>query len=167
MENFAYKIEDYLQKKLLLYHELTLILKQEKEFIVDMDTEALWVSCSKKKELTAEIERVRSSILYLLDESHVEHGMDVRAFSLTALIRLLPVPAKIKSDLGKTRLAINLIKDELHGIASENRTYVREYLSVIDGIMSNFAEPVLNGCYSFLGYMCKAGNSNALINAEV
>jgi len=167
MENFAYKIDDYIQKKLLLYQELVVVLKQEKAFIHDMETDALWASSSRKKKIAAEIERIRSCILFFLDENGVEHGMNIRTFSLGALVRLLPVSPKIKSDLGKTRIAINLKKDELQVIGRENRKYVQEYLGVINGIMANFSEPVPRKRYSYSGAMQPARSGNHLVNAEV
>lgn len=167
MENFAYKIDDYIHKKLLLYEELSAVLEQEKTFIVDMDIKALWLSSSRKKQLTLEIERIRNNMLYFLDENQVDHGMNVRNFSLGALIRILPVSSKIKSDLNKTRHAVNLKKDEIQVLAKENKKYVQEYLSVIDGIMSNFAGPALKDCYTFSGIIQSLERASSLIHAEV
>ncbi|MFO7749089.1 MAG: hypothetical protein R6V54_03260 [Desulfobacteraceae bacterium] len=167
MENIAYTIDGYMQEKLLLYDELVSVMKQEKVFIVDMDTDSLWSASSKKKRIAGKIEKLRNAMLFFLDENGVEHGMNVKNFSLAAFIRCLPLSSQLKSGLGKTRLAINLKKDEIQLIGNENQKYVREYLGVIDGIMSNFAAPARQECYSYSGAMGEPGKANALISAEV
>jgi hypothetical protein len=133
---FAYNIEKLLQKKLAIYSELTSLLEAETDYIVKMDVNSLWSASTRKKELASDIEKVRNSILFLLDEQKIEHGTDLRTFNIVNIIKNLPLSARIKADLEMIKIAIENKKSQIRQIASSNRKYIQDYLGVIDGVIS-------------------------------
>ncbi|MBF0390610.1 MAG: flagellar export chaperone FlgN [Desulfamplus sp.] len=133
---FAYNIEKLLQKKLAVYNELTALLESEKNYIVKMDVNSLWSASTRKKELASDIERVRNSIIFLLNEQNIEHGMDSKSFDVAALIKALPISDKERANLEMLKIAIEGKKGELRQLASLNKKYIQDYLGVIDGVIS-------------------------------
>jgi len=60
-----------------------------------------------------------------------------------------------------------LWKEEIQVLGKENKRYVQEFLSVIDGIMSNFAPAAPGDSYSYSGTMRPSKHASSLIHAEV
>ena len=58
MENFTPDIEDMLNEKFALYKQLNALLKEEREFIVNIDVDSLWKSSEKKRKITQKIQGV-------------------------------------------------------------------------------------------------------------
>ncbi|SLM29218.1 putative flagellar apparatus related protein [Desulfamplus magnetovallimortis] len=177
MENLAAEIENFLNKKLELYSELTKILELESSYIVKMDVNALWAASSRKKELALEIQKLRTSLLEYLDEKGIFHGMDARNFSLSCLIGDLPLNRKIKSSLEKFNIALDAKKKELKQQALSNRRSIQEHLGVIDGVMSTITGARAHKSYghkgvsgvtpSFYGTRYGRGASTSLLSARV
>jgi flagellar biosynthesis/type III secretory pathway chaperone len=167
MEKFADKIEKVFQEKFLVYKELKKVLEQEKNFITDMDVDSLWKMTDKKKQLALEIERIRGRILYLLEENNIPVNMNIDSFNLTRVIDCLPFSAKIKADLKKVKVTLNILKAELAGIASENKRYTKEYLSVINDIFATITSSENRELYSNAGMVLRDKAKKYLIKAEV
>ncbi|MBF0259440.1 MAG: flagellar export chaperone FlgN [Desulfamplus sp.] len=136
METLYYNIKNLFQKKLQIYSELALLMEAETGYIVKMDVNSLWAASSKKRELASDIEKLRNSIVFLLDDKHIDHGMDLRTFDIAHLISTLPLSSREKADLEMLKIAIEGKKNEIRQIASSNRRYIQEYLGVIDGVIS-------------------------------
>lgn len=179
METFAYNIENLLQKKFGIYNELALLLEAEAGYIVKMDVHSLWTASARKKELASEIESLRNSIIFLLNEQDIDHGgMDVRTFNIAHLISILPISPRIRADLEMVKIAIEGKKNEIRQIASSNRKYIQEYLGVIDGVISTITGGANHASYgrrgmavsttpsSFYGTRYGRGGSTALISAQ-
>lgn len=167
MEKFACNLEEMLKQKLCFYRELVSVMDEERGFIVKMDIESLWDACAKKRKITLNIEKLRKEILHLVRKVSVGADMDTGRFSVVQIIKQLPVPVKIKSRLGKLVIDINGKKDELQRVASENRTYVKEYLGVISDLMSTITGCSSDENYSSAGVAHTQVRPNRLINAEV
>ncbi len=148
---FAYNIEKVLQKKLAIYTELTSLLESETDYIVKMDVNSLWSVSTRKKELASDIERVRNSIIFLLDEQQIDHGMDMRTFNLEKIIKLLPLSAKEKASLEMIKISIEGKRNQIRQIASSNRKYIQDYLGVIDGVISTITGGSKNQSYGIRG----------------
>ncbi len=167
MEKFAYQVEDLLQKKFRLYQELTSILKQEKEHIVNMTVDSLWDLAGRKKQIGSDIQNLRNSIIYLLDEKALDHGMNIRTFSISKLINILPANNRIKSNLENVKIIINAEKKELKRLAAENRRSIHEYLGVVNDVMSTITGSVQQKQYGFTGSSYGTVRPHSIINAEV
>ncbi len=167
MENFTSDIENMLNEKLALYKQLNALLKEERNFIVNIDVDSLWKSAEQKKKITEDIHAVRERILFTLEERYGVNDMDVRSFSVSYLIRTIPVPTSVKAVFRKIKLSIDEQKDELTQVALENKKYVGEYLSVIDDVMSVFVDNSHRSQYSSAGSMPDSKAPNCLIHAEV
>ena len=167
MEKFTYRLENLLHKKFHLYQELTNILKQEKEHILNMTVESLWDLAGRKKQIGSDIQKLRTSIIYLLDEKSLDHGMNLRIFSISKLINILPINNKLKSDLESVKIIINAEKRELKRLASENSKSIHEYLGVVNDVMSTITGSVQQKQYGFTGSSYGTVKPHSIINAEV
>lgn len=175
---FAYNIEKLLKKKLSIYSELTSLLEAETSYIVKMDVNSLWSASTRKKELASDIEKLRNSIVFLLDEQQIDHGIDSKRFDLAALIRTLALPARVKADLEMIKIAIEREKIQIRQIASSNRKYIQDYLGVIEGVLSTITGDskhhsygrrgcsVSNMTSSFYGTRFGRGAATTLISAR-
>ncbi len=151
MEKLASQIEKILQTKLLLFQDLIEVFAEEKECIINMDIESLWVVIARKKELGGKILEAREEILSLLSENSIAINMENSSFSLTHIINILPVIQKTKSDLRKIKLSIDSTKDEIAKLAPENSRYVNEYMTVIDDIVGTIVETAKETEYNKAG----------------
>jgi len=167
MEKFACEMEKLLQEKLLLYKELKKIVEQEKNHIVDMNVDSLWKITDRKKQLTSEIVQIREQILFVLKEKKILLEMDANTFSLSRIINALPFSVKIKSDLKIIKIKLEIAKQELSGLASENKRYTNEYLSVIKGIVATIRDTGNEDAYNNEGKVQKEGSRKMLIRVEV
>jgi hypothetical protein len=82
-------------------------------------------------------------------------------------VKWLPIGQEIKARLRKLKLAVEGQKDELARVARENMQYVREYLGVIDDIMSVVVGRSENARYNPAGTLPRGMNAKRLIHAEV
>lgn len=167
MENFTPDIEKMMNEKLNLYRQLNLVLKTERDFIVNIDVDSLWKTSEQKSRITRKIETIREQILYYLEDKFGTGDMDVRSFSVSYLIRTLPLPGPLKINLGKIKQALENEKNELAQTAIDNKKYVQEYLLVIDDIMSVVVDNSRQAAYDPEGGMPKGKKSNCLIHAAV
>ncbi len=167
MENFTAAIEKMLNEKLSLYRQMNDLLKEEREFIANIDVDSLWKSAEQKKQIGRDIEKIRYDILSCLTEKLGFSDMDIRSFSVSHLIRTLPISNENKKRFRQMKLAIEAEKNELQQAAQDNKKYVREYLLVIDDIMSVAVDRPDQAQYSYGGIMSNAKASNCLIHAEV
>jgi flagellar biosynthesis/type III secretory pathway chaperone len=167
MENFTLDIEKLLKEKLDFYHQLNVILKKERKFIVNIDVDSLWKSSEQKREITQKIQALREKILYYIEEAFGTSDMDIRSFSVSYLIRTLPLPKQLRINLGKIKIAIVNEKNELAQVAFENKKYVQEYLLVIDDIMSVAVDNSGQTQYDLSGELPGTKTPNCLIHAEV
>ncbi len=167
MEKFIHKLENLFQKKLSLYKKLKHIFEQERKYIVDMDVDSLWKVTERKKQLALEIEKIREEVLSLLEEKKIPLNKGNNGFSIFKSINSLPFSVKIKSDLKKVKVQLDITKEELAVLALENKRYVNEYLSVINGIFATITESENNESYTKAGITSKGNNKKHLIRAQV
>lgn len=167
MEKFADRLEQLLQEKLTLYRELQSVLEEEKNYVVSMDVDSLWVTISKKKTLVYRIENIKQRIISLFGEIYSGLNVDTPSFSLTHLIKPLNVSSEKKAGLKKIYLAIDTCKKEITRQASDNKNFINEFLIIIDGIFSTVLDSKDNSSYNHSGSVLKNSGKNRLINAEV
>ncbi len=171
MEIFACKLENILKQKFALYCELLSVMEAERSYIINVDIQSLWTACAEKKKITIKIEKIKSEIIDLINQNSLnfdmEYDLDPAKLSIMRIIR--QIPAKEKYKLGIIALVrnINLKKDELHVISSENGKYVREYLDVINDIMSTIVGFSNENSYTYAGRSNALVNGHCLIDAEV
>lgn len=127
-------IETLFHEKLMLYRELTETLKEEKEWIVHADVDALWRISEKKQAVSADIEDARGRILDALCVAGIEHGMTVQDFQTSRILSLVPVD--LKKRLMGAQVAIATLKEEIRAISGENKHYIESYLSMLDDLMT-------------------------------
>lgn len=165
MEKIAHKIEQLLQEKLSLYQELQRILELEKTHVVNMDVDSLWVTISQKKSLALAIEDIKQNIIRILGGSPAGPDTDDKAPGLSRMIRRVS-PEK-RAELEKIHLAIDTCKKGIARQASDNKNYIQESLSVIDGIFSTVLDTAEKKGYTRSGNVFQDSGRNRLIHAQV
>lgn len=167
MEKIADRIESLLQQKLALYQELQSILEEEKNHVVSMDVSSLWVTISKKKSLILRIEYIRQNIISLLGDTYSNLNTSFGSFDLLSTVKLLTVSPEKKGELKRTVFSINTCKKEITLRASENKNFINEHLTIIDGIFSTLWDGKDKNGYNPSGSVLKNGGKQRLIHAEV
>ena len=167
MEKITDRIEQLLQEKLSLYRELQSLLELEKNHVVAMNVDSLWVTVSQKKLLTKHIETTRQRIISLFGETHSVLNTDTPSFSLSSLIKTLNVSSEKKAELKKIIFSIHACKEEITQRASENKNFINEYLTIINGIFGTILDIADKKGYGHSGTMLKTSGKNYLIHAEV
>jgi hypothetical protein len=167
MEKFAYTLEKMFQEKLLVYKELKKIFEHEKIYIVNMDVDSLWRMADGKNQMASEIESIRGRILCLLEENKVSFNISLKTFRLSSIIDCLPLSEKSKSIFKKIKVELDILKEDLAVIASENKRYTNEYLSVINGVFATITASKNREQYCNAGYVIENEAPKHLIKAEV
>ena len=167
MEKFADTLKDMFQEKLSLYKALKTVCEQEKKYIIDMDVNSLWKTADEKNQLALKIEGVRKMILKLLEENPVRLNMGIESFGLSRIIDVLPFSKTIKFELKKMKIEMDILKQALAVLASENKRYTNEYLSVIDGIFATITGSENRDHYTRAGLVLKEKTEKYLIRAKV
>jgi len=167
MEKFADKLENLFQEMFKVYKELRICLEQEKKHIVDMDVDSLWKISDRKKEFTSKIEQQRDKIFFLFEENNVQWNKEGKEFGLSKIINSLPFPPHIKSILKKAKVQLDIVKEELVSLVSENNRYVNESLSVIDGVFTTITSSDKKMQYNNAGMVLNSATQKYLIRAEV
>ena len=160
MENITGMVSSVLNEQKGLYQELSVLLADEKECIVNMDVGGLWKSAERKKDLAGSIEGLSLSLVN-------QFGEETKPLQISELINRLPCPVDIKSELKKTWQTIKMIKDEIAVISRENRRFINDYLSVIQDIFSTVTNPGREKKYSQTGRIYSENSSKRLISAKV
>ncbi len=167
MEKFTEKITQMLQDKLSLYQELRTVLDSEKKYVVEMDVDGLWAVTERKKQLVSTIETLIKNILAQLKSQLYQIDMDADSFQVSKIINALPLSLKIKSELKKIGFSINDCKNEISLMAIENKRYITEYLTVIDGVFSTVVNITGKKQYSYSGHILAGKEKHHFIDSEV
>lgn len=168
MENFAPAIENLLKEQLSLYEELHDVVAREKAFVVEINTEALWKTAEAKKSLARAIDGKNKAIRALFSARVSRYkNEDIDKMEMAELLNALPIDQKQKVGIRKILYKIQVQKDALVNRSNENRRYIVEYLSVIDGIFSTAVNAKNQDQYGKSGGTYSAGERVRLIQAEV
>ena len=167
MEQIAYEIELMMAEKLSLYERLSEVMGKESEAIASMDLEFLWESAREKKALAGTLESIRQRIISTLEAFSLEMGMDSKSFSLGFMVETLPLSDGAKAGLRRMKLKINTAKDQVVQLAQFNQSQVKNYLSVVDDIMSVIGDNSSQAQYTGQGMMPGKKRHNCIIRAEV
>lgn len=169
MEKITHLISGLLDKQKSLYETLHDIALQDREHIVNMDVTALWQTTDRKKQLARDIQETTEMLFqsFRSGKGKVRPDNIKKTGNLTGGIEMLDVPLMEKAELRQRIQGIQRIKEDVALRSSENKRYLTDYLSVIDGIFSTLMPRKDNGRYSAAGKVDPAKNSQYLIQAEV
>jgi hypothetical protein len=168
MEKIAGDMSGLLQETLDRYQDLKSLLVTEKTYIENMDVKQLWSAADQKKRLVQSIEEIVSKILSRASKYTAHFDMTVQNFTVGEVVSALPLRMKVKSQLKYIGNRIDACKKEISLLAYENKRYIVEYLSVIDGIFSTIRQTsATENQYSQNGQIYSPGDNTRIINAEV
>ena len=167
MEKIAGDMSGLLEETLGLYQDLKSVLVTEKQYIKDMDVKNLWESTDRKKRLASALETVISKIITSAKQYAVHFEMSVGNFMVRDVVSVLPLRMKVKSQLKALGIRIDTCKKEISLLAYENKRYLMEYLSVIDGIFATIRQNSGMDQYSRSGRVYSPRENTSIINAEV
>lgn len=168
MEKIAVEMSGLLQETLGLYQDLKFVLVTEKEYIQTMDVKNLWESTDKKKRLAKSIEEIVLKMLGQAKQYAIHLDMTVKNFTVRDVVSALPLRMQVKSKLKSLGDRIDACKKEISLLAYENKRYLTEYLTVIDGIFNTIRQAPAMNQYSKNGQVYAPGQTTTrLIHAEV
>jgi flagellar biosynthesis/type III secretory pathway chaperone len=167
MEKIAGDMSGLLQETLDLYQDLKSVLVTEKSHIEKMEVQNLWATTEKKKRLVQSIEDKVAKILEQLNGRTASFDMTVQNFKIREVIAALPLKIEVKSKLKTLANRIDACKKEITLMAYENKRFIVEYLSVIDGIFNTVRQGTGQKQYSQTGQVYASGENTRIINAEV
>ena len=167
MEKITCNMLNILQQKFVLYCDLVTVMTNESDYIINMDIKSMWSACSTKKKIAVDIEKLKREIQDIVKQYPMLFNKDMAVSPLFEIIRAIPASDKSKSELTDIVVEINLKKDELHMLSCENEKYVREYIEVINGVMSTIVGTSNERHYTYAGAPDSFVRRNRFINAEV
>jgi len=167
MEKMNCNMLKTLQQKFVLYCDLVSVMAKERDYIINMDIESMWSACSEKNKIAIDIKKIKKEIADIVKPYTLLFDMDMSDADLFEIIRAIPARDKVKSELSDIVVEINLKKDELRMLSSENEKYVREYLEVINDVMSTIVGASNDRHYTYAGTSDSLVRQHCLINAEV
>ncbi len=127
-------METLFQEKLMCYHKLVELVKNEKKQIVEADVTALWQMSAKKQALVAEILSIRGRILEAATARSIDHGMTSGNFQALRFLSLLP--AEDRRRLSGFQSSLLALKKQIQGICRDNKRYIESKLGMIDELMA-------------------------------
>jgi flagellar biosynthesis/type III secretory pathway chaperone len=166
MKTLIQTLEDLFYEKLILYQELVECLKQERQFLIKTDMDALWEISDKKQSIVPRIERVREKMLATLSDASIDHGMDVSSFRLATVLSVIPYTDRGR--FKKVYMSLVGLESETRQRSRENRLFVQQSLDFLDeliGIIANAHTP--RPVYDGAGGLNKNGPTNLLLSREV
>lgn len=125
-------MEALFHEKLILYRELAETVKEEKEWIVHADVDALWRVSEKKRTIADAIEDLRTKILSELTRKGISHEMSASTFQTSRVISLLT--DDLKKRLASVQFSLVTLKEEIESISRDNRQYIESYLAMLDDL---------------------------------
>ena len=167
MEKHADNLENLLEEKLCLYKELQVIFEQETHYVVDMDVDSLWETIAQKKQITSRLERLSEKMGQILEIRAKELNADITLFTLSDLIKNLPVSKKIQSKLGKIQFALGIYQKTISDLALANKTYINDSLGLINDVFSMVLDTAGKKEYNKSGRLLGNKGKNGLFKAEV
>ncbi len=167
MEKMNCNMLKTLQQKFVLYCDLVSVMAKERDYIINMDIESMWSACSEKNKIAIDIKKIKKEITDIVKPYTLLFDMDMSDADLFEIIRAIPARDEVKSELSDIVVEINLKKDELRMLSSENEKYVREYLEVINDVMSTIVGASNDRHYTYAGTSDSFVRQHCLIDAEV
>ena len=166
MENFADKVETFLDKQLELYGSLESVFETEKKQLTDMDVEGLWATVAAKKQILGQLTEINRSMMLLIQECGWYPDKEKEELSLSDFISHLPVPQNVKRHLKQIKSTIEHCRDKVFASAMANKHYVQESLLVINDIFTIAKDANSQKNYNVAGQI-QNSNATRLINTEV
>ncbi len=135
MEANIYKeIISLFKEKRNLFLNLIDILDEEKKSIISIDIDQLWHFTKEKNLKTKEIEKIRETILEILSDNSINHGMGIDTFSMVSILDNLPT--EIARILEPLRIEFITLTQEITSRIKDNQSFINEYLKTMDDVTS-------------------------------
>jgi hypothetical protein len=128
-ENTVHLLEDFFQRKIILYDDLLHCLEKERESLVTINMDALWAISKEKEELCSKIENIRGEIVSVVDRD----GQD-SPLSLDRILTL--VPEEKAGTFQGFFLTLVKLKNEIELLRKENMTFINDSLRFLDEMIS-------------------------------
>ncbi len=133
MEHIDFQpVEMLICDKILLYDELRHCFMQERDSLLNIDLDKLWLISKNKTEICSKIKSIRKEIL-----STVNKGTNKKAVELNAIADL--VPPESKPRFHELFLRIIRLKAEIDALRKENMGFMDDSLRFLDEMVSIIA----------------------------
>jgi hypothetical protein len=122
-------LEELLREKIVLYCRLRDCLVRERQCLISMNLDHLWVLSDEKHELCSKIESLREVIVSRLQPPQAKGSFDVRRI-IDAL------PRRQKASFQNLHLSLVGVKAEIENLRKENKLCVEDSLQFLDEMNS-------------------------------
>jgi hypothetical protein len=122
-------LEDLLREKIALYCRLRDCFIKERQCLIRMEIDHLWVLSDEKHELCSKIESLREEILSRLQPSQAKGTFDAHQILDT-------LPREQKARFQNLHHHLIGVKAEIENLRKENKAFVDESLQVLDEMHS-------------------------------
>ncbi len=167
MEKIADQIKALVQDEIRIFKTLKTVLEEERQCLADMDVNGLWKLTDQKNRLVAEVAEKRRRLLEHLEETEGTAHTNPGSFSLSRIIRDLPVTDRDKADLKSEATVLDILKQEVSQTASDNKGFVYEHLSVVNDIFATITGLSRREHYTPSGRIMTGKAERSLIKAKV
>lgn len=133
MEHAIVEIERLCQDKILLFHELMQIIKDEKKTIISADVGSLWKFTRSKHIIADKIDAIRNQIMQTAFDSGILDPEQIEGYSLLKIIAALP--RKDTVTLANLRYTLTGVKTRITAMAHENKRYLEESMRTIEDLV--------------------------------
>jgi len=128
-ESTVHQLEDLFQRKIILYDDLLHCLEKERESLVTINMDALWIISREKEEICSKIENIRQEIVSAV----AMDGQD----SSAPLNRLLgQVPEEKSGTFKSFFLTLDKMKNEIELLRKTNMAFMNDSLRFLDEMIS-------------------------------
>ncbi len=122
-------IEEMIENKISLYHDLRRFFNEEHSALIHVDVTALWQISSEKESLCLEIMRLRQDIT-----SAAAPYVQLKPFDLKTLFTVIP-----RERLGSFHILnqrFERLKKEIEDLRKHNMVFINDSLEFLDNMMS-------------------------------
>jgi hypothetical protein len=122
-------IEEFFNKKIMLYGDLLHCFIKERESLTSVDLDSLWKISNEKESICSEIVSMRREIALAADP-----GRSQTPFNLNRIMDLIPI--KFKPKFQKFYMRLTKYKIEIEALRKENSIFINDALLFLDELIS-------------------------------
>ena len=128
----ASKVEAFLAREIMMYHDLRRCFHEEREALINIDVDALWQIARDKENACSRITAGRQGF-----KGVVGSRADGEAFDLSGIIA--GMPAGSRPHLQRLNLELKQLKTEIEASRRENKGYIDHSIEFMDEMIAVMA----------------------------
>ena len=161
-DTMVQSIQEMVEKKILLYHDLLRCFQEERTALIQVDVEALWHISSEKDALCSKIALLRKDIT-----AAAAPWIKLDPFDLNVLLPV--IPKTHFSLLSKSGQVLIRLKKEIQELRRHNMVFMNDSLQFLDDMMAIISRAGRSDAPKVYNRRCSfnKGKSMQLLSREV